>query len=434
MWRDGRAVLLGCFLSALSGFPGAAARAADLPAEATLRGCLERAFTANPELRAFERRYRAALERVPQAAALPDPMLQVTHFVEAMQTDMGPQRQEIMFSQQIPWFGTLGRRADVAAAEAEAAWYAFQDRQLTLAREVAWAYFEYGYNARAMELAGQNLRLLEELVATAQEKVRSGGDLNQLLRLQIETGRMQDRVRTLEEERRAQSARLAGLLALPADDLLPAPAWEAPGEVAVDEADLVRALEAGNPELAMLERRIASADAARELARLAGRPDFTVGLSYMTMGDPIDPGMAADRDPWGVTLGLNLPIWRGKYRAQRREAAVLHEVAQREREHRLNVLRAELAASLARLRDAHRRLRLYGEDLLGLARQALDLSRSAYEGGREGILDLIDSERNLLDLQLEYWRAAADAWQQRVTIQTLTNQPLAGAVIPPGKP
>src|SRR5690606_31037354 len=133
-----------------------------------------------------------------------DPMLQVTHFVEAMQTDMGPQRQEIMFSQQIPWFGTLGRRADVAAAEAEAAWYAFQDRQLTLAREVAWAYFEYGYNARAMELAGQNLRLLEELVATAQEKVRSGGDLNQLLRLQIETGRMQDRVRTLEEERRAQ--------------------------------------------------------------------------------------------------------------------------------------------------------------------------------------------------------------------------------------
>jgi len=43
---------------------------------------------------------------------------------------------------------------------------------------------------------------------------------------------------------------------------------------------------------------------------------------------------------------------------------------------------------------------------------------------------VIDSERSLLELELNYWRAAADAWQSRIVIQTLVNQPIAGAFAP----
>ena len=56
----------------------------------------------------------------------------------------------------------------------------------------------------------------------------------------------------------------------------------------------------------------------------------------------------------------------------------------------------------------------------------MENSRTSYESGRTGILEVIDSERSLLDLQLLYWRASADAWQQRIIIQTLSNQPLLG--------
>jgi outer membrane protein TolC len=85
-----------------------------------------------------------------------------------------------------------------------------------------------------------------------------------------------------------------------------------------------------------------------------------------------------------------------------------------------------LSASLALLEDANRRLELYGEELLDLAEQAVENSRTSYESGRTGILEVIDSERSLLDLQLLYWRAASDAWQQRITLQTLANQPILG--------
>ena len=39
-------------------------------------------------------------------------------------------------------------------------------------------------------------------------------------------------------------------------------------------------------------------------------------------------------------------------------------------------------------------------------------------------IEVIDSERSLLELQLLHRRAAADAWQQRITIQSIANQPL----------
>ena len=97
-----------------------------------------------PQLEAFEQRYEAAMQRIPQAAALPDPMLQVTS--RGVRPDPpGPQENVFMLSQKLPWFGKLGSRKEVASSEAEALWYAYQNQQPSLVREVSLAYYEYGY-------------------------------------------------------------------------------------------------------------------------------------------------------------------------------------------------------------------------------------------------------------------------------------------------
>ncbi|MCC5021487.1 MAG: TolC family protein [Candidatus Synoicihabitans palmerolidicus] len=82
-------------------------------------GYLHQAATHNPDLRAYVLRYDAAQARIPQMAALPDPMLQISHFVESVQTRTGPQENVIMLSQRLPWFGRLAGRESVASAEAE---------------------------------------------------------------------------------------------------------------------------------------------------------------------------------------------------------------------------------------------------------------------------------------------------------------------------
>lgn len=393
-----------------------------------LQSYLSRALEANPQLEAFEALYEAAMQRVPQASALPDPMLQVTHFVESVQTRTGPQENVFMFSQKLPWLEKLGKREIAASAEAEALWFAYQNKQLKLAREVAVAFYEYGYIHEAIRLTGENRDLLAKLDPIVEEKVKAGADLNALLRLKVEIGKVEDRLQMLKQNRIAQSAKLAELLALPDSANIRAPEWmpDAPGQPLPNASSLITAIEESNPELLMLKRKVTSAEARRELARLESFPDFTLGLNYIQVGDPVVNPTTPDagKDAWGVTVRVNIPLWLHKNKAARSEALANQRSIENEYEDRNNTLRAELSVALSIIEDAQRRLKLYGEELLELARQAAENSRTSYQSGRTGILEVIDSERSLLDLQLLYWRAAADAKQQRAIIQTLANQPI----------
>jgi len=391
-----------------------------------LHSYLIRAQSTNPQLKAFEARYEAAAKRIPQLSSLPDPMFQVTHFVESVQTRTGPQENVFMLSQRIPWFGKLSSRESMATADAEALWFTYQNQQLMLARTVSIHYYEYSFTGQAIDLTQENLVLLENLEPIVEEKVKAGGSLNSLLRLKVEIGKMNDKLQSLKQRRIARSAQLNELLNLPPELILPWPTWEEPAIESLNGLALSQSIQANNPELEMLKRKINSAEARKEIARLESSPDFNLGFNYIQTGDPVVNPLTPDagRDPWALTFAVNIPIWGEKNTAGRDEALATKRATENEYQHRLNSLKAELSISISQLEDANRRLKLYGEELLGLAQQAVENSQSSYRGGQTGILEVIDSERSLLELQLLHRRAATDAWQQRITIQSLANQPI----------
>lgn len=393
-----------------------------------LESYLSRALSESPELRSFEHRYGAAKNRIPQLSSLPDPTLQLTYFVESVQTRTGPQENVLILNQRIPWFGKLKNREVAASAEAEVLWFAYQNQQLMLVREVGTAFYEYGYLEHAIRLTRENLELLQSLEPVVETQVKAGANLNSLLRLKVEIGKMEDRLQSLSQDRIALSADLMSSLALPDAGVLPWPSWEKPDPISLDPVNLQQDLALENPALNMLKSKVASAEARKAVADLERYPDFTLGVNYVQIGDPeVNPAAAgAGEDAWGVTAGISIPLWPGRIKAGRQEALENIYASENELEQKQNQLRAELKTSLALLTDAERRLNLYGEDLLDLAQQGVDNSFRAYEVGQAGILDVIDSERSLLELQLLYWRAAADAWQQRIRIQSLVNRPLTG--------
>ncbi|MFL2847912.1 MAG: TolC family protein, partial [Coraliomargaritaceae bacterium] len=193
---------------------------------ATLIDYLNQAQSANPHLRAFHKRYQAAIAHIPQASSLPDPKLQITSFVESIQTRTGQQENALSLSQKIPWFGKLNRSKDTWTAEAEALWYAYQTEQLALNRRLSLAFFEYIYTKEATNLAQKNYDFLKNIEPIVQSKVEGGADLNALLRLKVEIGIINDELNSLEQRRIIQSAELAKLLALPHTTILPWPIWE----------------------------------------------------------------------------------------------------------------------------------------------------------------------------------------------------------------
>jgi outer membrane protein TolC len=231
----------------------------------------------NARLRAAFHRWRAALDTIPQVSALPDPVFTYAHFVEDIETRTGPQRQRFSLQQTFPWFGVLQLRGEVAAREAESLWWKVVAARLSVVREIKQAYFEYAYLAQAIRIDEDNLRLLRQLEPVVQRRVQAGANQEDLLRLQVEIGRLENDLESRRKFRPALSARLSAAMNARAREPLPLPDEVVPLIAELEVGDLDLRLQRDNPELAVLREEIARAQKRAELAGLSGWPDVTQG-------------------------------------------------------------------------------------------------------------------------------------------------------------
>ncbi len=109
-------------------------------AQDELVGYLQIAAKNNAGLKAKFNQYMAALERVPQVKALPDPSIAFGYFIQPVETRVGPQRFKISVTQMFPWFGTLKSKENVAVQSAKAKYEAFEDAKSSLNNEVRSTY------------------------------------------------------------------------------------------------------------------------------------------------------------------------------------------------------------------------------------------------------------------------------------------------------
>ncbi|MFQ5506451.1 MAG: TolC family protein, partial [Planctomycetota bacterium] len=374
----------------------------------------------NAGLRAAFERWRAALERVPQVTALPDPMLAYARFVEEVQTRTGPQRQRVGISQTFPWFGKLALRGQVAARRAEQLWHDALAIRLSVTRDIKNAWYEYGYLAQAIRITDHNLKLLQQLEPVVQRKIQAGAGQEGLLKLQVEIGELENRLETLRKLAPAISARLSALMNREFREPLPMPTLREPALLELESAKLARRILRENPKLEAIRQRMDRFERQSELARLSGLPDFTIGADYFDTGEALAPGTAGSGDdPIAVRIALNLPIWRSKYSSAEREARREREAASRELTELGNGLRADLEMRLYEVDDASRQIVLYRETLIPRARQSLEVTQTSYRAGTATILDVIDSERMLLAFENSYWRASSNYEQGLAEIEAI---------------
>lgn len=375
--------------------------------------------------RAYET-WRAELERVPQVTTLPDPVFSFSEFVETIETRTGPQERRFSLSQTLPWFGKLSGRGDAASARAEAAWGRVLQERLAVERDVAVSFYDYAYLGESVRITREVLELLQQLEPVVRQRIASASATQEdLLRLQVEIGRVENDLASLLSVRPSLSARLASVLNLKMRETLPLPALVEPEEFErISAAELVGRAAERNPELLSLSESVRERQEQRELASLQRWPDVTVGVDYIDTGDAISPIPDSGNDPVALRLSMNLPIWTEKYsaaerEADRRTAAASHALADRKAS-----LRADVEHAAFEFEDAGRQLRLYRESLLPRAREALEVTRSSYRAGNASLLDVIDSERVLLDFETAFWRAVRDHYQSEARLQALIGEEL----------
>jgi len=404
----------------------------DLPtlgAESGLSDYLAYAALNNPGLEAAFNRWQAAMKRVPQARALPDPDFAYRVYIEQVETRVGPQRQGFRLSQMFPWFGKLDLRGDVASEAAKAAAARYHAAKLDLFYRVKDAYYEYYYLGRAIAIVRRNLELLSQVEELARTRYKAGkADYSNVMRAQVELGKLDDRLRTLIDLGAPAAARLDATLNRPADAPVPWPDAIAEERMIADDDEVLEVLRRASPELLSLRHEVERERVAIELAGKDYFPDVMLGVDYVDTGHASMSGVAdSGKDPVIATVSIKLPIWHAKYAAGVLEAHARYRAASKALAERENALVARVRMVLYRFRDAARRIELYRDGLMPTARQALKAVEAGYRAGEVSFIDMLDAQRALLELELSYERALADHAQRLAEVEMLVGEELPRA-------
>jgi len=368
----------------------------------SLSAALDETLRTHPSLRALGHRWRAALEKVPQARALPDPWLTY----EALTRVETPEHR-IGFRQEIPVWTALRAAGEEAAGEARAAGCRFEaGRQSALyaTRAAHAACVRLGLSLRAGKASLELLRGLEPVVRA--RYAAADASHPDLLRLQNEIARLESDLDALEAMRPVLGARLAAALGRdPSGPALRAQEETFPAELPALAPDVVLARVArANPEIGEAEAMTEAAIAARRAARVAWLPGLSLGACSMRMeGGPMERNY-----PVEAMVELSLPLQAQRIRAGERGAEEALRAARSERKAALHRLLAEARAVLYAVQDADRRARLVAGELAPRQERAAEALTTAYAAGAADLAEALGARREVLQLKAEEIDALAE--------------------------
>ena len=414
-------------LAMLSAAPAPEEKVPELGPRSSLNDYLAYAAINNPGLESQWNSWKAAMQKVHQVDVLPDPLLKYGYYIQEVETRVGPQQQRFGLYQSFPWFGTLSSRGDAAYQMAMVEKARYEAKKQGLFYRVKHAYYDYWFLGRQIAVTEEHFQLMNSLEAVARARYKTGQASNtDLVKAQVELGKLEDRLIELRDRERVLAARLNAALGREPGAELNFPRRLDRTVIGMDETEMKEALAQRNPELVAI-RHMAEAETAKiELSRKDYYPDFTLGVEYIQTGESDMDVDDNGKDPVIAAASVSLPIWRNKYDAAKEEAEFAYEAAVSGLGDRRNELLADLEAALFGLRDAERKIDLYENGLIPKASQALSVARKAFTAERAGFLDVIDAERTLLNFDLEYEKARADREREAARIDYLTGGAITG--------
>lgn len=418
----------------------AAARSADRESassvETGLPGYLRLALENNPDVRASFERWQASVHRISRARRLPEPTIGFGYFVQSVETRVGPQQARLSLQQAFPWPTRLSAGADAASAQARAMQRRFEAQALSVAQRVKAAYWHLWQIRTTRSIHREHLDVIRGLSESVRARMSTGvATLADLQQIDLAAARIADNIRGMDEAESGAEAFLRAAIGVAADYPVPTPDEPAAAGMPADSPEALSASARAHP---MIDSLGLLAEASEATARAEGAerfPSFTVGADWIITGDAAMPGVeGSGRDAVIVGAGIRIPLWQGSY-SDSIEAAEAESRAHRADQRSLvDRAEAELASTLANLRDATRRVDLYRVTLVPQAETAYESVLGSYTVGRATVAQVLLSQRDLLELRIELARARADHARTWARLEELVGRELTPAVRPDSLP
>jgi outer membrane protein TolC len=391
---------------------------------------IEQALAENPEIKAMQRNFDIMQARIPQAKALPDPMLEYGYAgniypvppFDLQRGDPSSARM-LSFSQEIPFPGKLALKGKMARAEAESEWWNYEQTRLNVVAEVKDAFFEYYFLDKAIDTVNKNKALLEKFAKISEARYSVGKGIQQdVLKAQVEISKLIDQLTVLEQRRQTAVAKINSLLYRDTE-------WPIgkPEEVKLEPitqvlGELNELALANYPGLKAQRRKIDREQFGVDLAEKEKYPDFSVKFGYQNRA-----GMP---DMYGLSVGVTIPLYFGqKQRPAIAEATASKAAEQKRLESVTTLLLYRVKERYTAATTAERLAKLYGTTIIPQSTLSLESAIAGYEVGTVDFLTLMDNLVTLLNYQLSYYEQVSNV--ERAMAQM---EPLVGVSLRASRP
>lgn len=380
---------------------GMAATAA--PPTETLEGLIAEALARNPEIRGGEAKWQMLVAKANRTGAFEDPMLMIGiqngMVSDPLAFDSDPMTSKMIgISQMLPFYGKRALMRAEAESDAEASRWELEERKVQMRKMISETWARLAFVETSLRLVEKNLGLLDEIARLAEASYKSGmGNQGDILRVQIESSRMEEMKIGLQQQRSSLQAMFTALLRRDqsADIAVPEGVLE---PVTATAPELMALALKSRPEINAQRARIDMAKASKGLARREYFPDFTLTLEYMQR-DAFTSGMATSdgEDMYNAKLSFNLPVLTAKRRAMVAEAHEAQQMAEADVDMLRNEIRRDIDDLLAKLAASARMERLYREALLPQDVFAKESILAAYRAGQVEFMSVLDAQMKLIN-------------------------------------
>ncbi len=393
----------------------------------TLKAATELAVHNNPNLAQMRLRAEAMAAIPSQVGTLPDPVisfnagnLPVNTFNTGQEdmTQIGPG-----ISQAIPFPGKLALRSTAATFEAEAALKNVTEARWWLLSNVKQVWWQVFYLDNALQIVKNNQTLLKQFIQITRTKYEVGEGLQQdILLAQLELSNLLDQQIKLEGARRNSVAQLNALLDKAANQPVKLPAEIAEKlPTILSETALYQQAEHSRALLASKHESINAAQARVDLAKKDYYPDFKLGASY---GFRRDRPTGIDRaDLLTLNLSMSIPIFLDRKQAKavdQRNSELMQQkyILQDD----WNQVRAQISQNHSDFQRAKEQVILFKTGIIPQARQTVASMLAGYQVSQVDFLNLVRSQIALLNHELQYWNAFAEANQALANLAAAVGQ------------
>lgn len=417
-------VALGCALLTCSG--SAIANSSATPTTDDVLALVDVALAHNPDITAMRARTLELDELARVSSKWSDPHVSVEYLnapvdsFAVSDTPMGGV--QFKLQQKLPAWGWSRAARAVADGDVRRSRHERAETETRLRLGVETLYWKLALSRHLEALTQRHLDRTQELSHAARARYEVGrAGQNELLRLEVLAGRLEDDLGDHTRTQRSISAGLARVLATDGSLEFATPTELDAIPIEGDVTTWMAHARESRPALEALREEIGMQTDAASLSRTAGLPDVDVWVKYRlrTAETAVDDGT----DFFSVGVSIPIPI-AGRSRASGLERShfAAREGARSRLAAKLDRIEAELIAAEASWQRAAEKAAAYETELIPVARAALETTLNDFAVGRADFSTLYEAETDLLDLERASLIAKAETRLQRAAVRAATGR------------